>query len=80
MSRTTERAGTVDEEAALETVVGLRPGLSSRRIVVLAHRDSLDSPGLADLSGTAALLELARIFRTRAPRASGTSASRGSRS
>ena len=43
------------------------PGLSSRRIVVLAHRDSLDSPGLADLSGTAALLELARIFRTRAP-------------
>ena len=34
---------------------------------MLAHRDSLDSPGLADLSGTAALLELARIFRTRAP-------------
>ena len=46
-------------------MVGVRPGLSSRRIVVLAHRDALDAPGLADLSGTAALLELARIFRTR---------------
>ena len=45
----------------------MRPGLSDRRIVVIAHRDSLDAPGLADLSGTAALLELARIFRTRTP-------------
>ena len=45
----------------------MRPGLSNRRIVVVAHRDSLDSPGLADLSGTAALLELARIFRTQTP-------------
>ena len=60
---------TLDGEAELATVVGVRPGLSSRRIVVLAHRDSLYSPGLADLSGTAALLELARIFRTRAPSA-----------
>ncbi len=58
---------TVDGETEIQTVVGVRPGLSNRRIVVLAHRDSLDSPGLADLSGTAALLELARIFRTRAP-------------
>jgi hypothetical protein len=60
---------TVDGETELETVVGVRPGLSSRRIVVLAHRDSLDEPGLADLSGTAALLELARIFRTQVPSA-----------
>jgi hypothetical protein len=49
----------------VETVIGVRPGLSSRRIVVLAHRDSLERPGLADLSGTAALLELARVFRAR---------------
>ena len=62
-----DQARTVDGETELATVVGVRPGLSSRRIVVLAHRDSLDSPGLAELSGTAALLELARIFRTRAP-------------
>ena len=66
-SRTTAGGHTLDGEAELATVVGVRPGLSSRRIVVLAHRDSLYSPGLADLSGTAALLELARIFRTRAP-------------
>ena len=67
VTRASAPARTVDGERDLETVVGVRPGLSSRRIVVLAHRDSLDSPGLADLSGTAGLLELARIFRTRAP-------------
>jgi hypothetical protein len=50
---------------ALETVVGVRPGLSSRRIVVLASRDALRSPGLAQLSSTATLLELARLFRQR---------------
>jgi hypothetical protein len=67
VTRTRAQGRTVDGETELETVVGVRPGLSSRRIVVLAHRDSLASPGLAELSGTAALLELARIFRTRAP-------------
>jgi Peptidase family M28 len=67
VEHTRELARTVDGETELETVVGVRPGLSNRRIVVIAHRDSLDSPGVADLSGTAALLEFARIFRTRAP-------------
>jgi hypothetical protein len=56
---TRERTGDV------ETVIGVRPGLSSRRIVVLSHRDAVESPGLAELSGTAALLELARVFRAR---------------
>jgi hypothetical protein len=56
---TRERTGEV------ETVVGLRPGLSSRRIVVLSHRDARGRPGLAELSGTAAMLELARLFRAR---------------
>lgn len=51
--------------AELQTVVGVRPGLSSRRIVVMAHRDALSSPAAAELSGTAALLELARVFKTR---------------
>ena len=46
-------------------MIGVRPGLSSRRIVVLSHRDAFASPGLAELSGTAALLELARVFRAR---------------
>jgi hypothetical protein len=67
VARTRAPGRTLDGETELETVVGVRPGLSSRRIVVLAHRDSLESPGLAELSGTAALLELARIFRTREP-------------
>lgn len=69
VTRSSHEGRTVDGTTSLDTVVGVRPGLSSRRIVVLAHRDSLDSPGLADLSGTAALLELARIFRTRVPEA-----------
>ncbi|MGH2945858.1 MAG: hypothetical protein ACRDPC_06275, partial [Solirubrobacteraceae bacterium] len=51
--------------ADVETVVGVRPGLSSRRIVVLTHRDARGRPGLAELSGTAAMLELARLFRGR---------------
>ncbi len=49
----------------VETVIGVRPGLSSRRIVVLSHRDAIGRPGLAELSGTAAMLELARLFRAR---------------
>ena len=57
VSRT--RAGDV------ETVVGVRPGLSSRRIVVLSHRDAAGRPGLAELSGTATMLELARLYRAR---------------
>ena len=65
VTRSTTSGRTVDGERELETVVGVRPGLSDRRIVVLTHRDAVDAPGLAELSGTAALLELARIFRTR---------------
>jgi Peptidase family M28 len=56
---------TADGRGELVTVVGTRPGLSNRRIVVLAHRDAVDRPGRAALSGTAALLELARVFRAR---------------
>ena len=42
------------------------PGLSSRRIVVVSHRDAAATrPALAELSGTAAMLELARLFRAR---------------
>ncbi len=46
----------------LETVIGTRPGLSSGSIVIVAHRDSLRSPAEADLSGTAVLIELARVL------------------
>jgi hypothetical protein len=46
----------------LQTVIATRPGASSRRIVVLADRDS---PGRAELSATAVLLELGRVFKSR---------------
>ena len=59
------RSVTEWDDADLETVVGVRPGLSSRRIVVLASRDAAGRPGRAELSATAALLELARIYRQR---------------
>jgi hypothetical protein len=61
VSRSTASGRTAD----LETVVGVRPGLSNRRIVVVASRDARGHPGRAELSGTAALLELARIYRQR---------------
>jgi hypothetical protein len=65
VQRTTTRAHTPDGTADIVTVTGTRPGLSSRRIVVLAHRDARGRPGLAELSATATLLELARVFKTR---------------
>jgi hypothetical protein len=52
---------TVDGTRTLENVVGVRAGLGNGSIVVVAHRDSLHSPGTADLSGTAVLLEMARV-------------------
>jgi peptidase M28-like protein len=55
-------ARTAVGKRTLETVTGIRPGVSSGSIVVLAHRDSLHSPSVADLSGTAVLLELARVL------------------
>jgi Peptidase family M28 len=63
--RVVTQGRTVNGRGDLVTVVATRPGLSSRRIVLLAHRDALDRPGLASLSGTAALIELARVFRDR---------------
>ena len=72
VERSTSTGRTIDGEADIETVQGIRPGLSPRQIVVLAHRDSASSPGLAELSGTAALLELARVFRTKVSQAEGT--------
>jgi hypothetical protein len=55
-------ARTVDGKRTLETVTGVRSGLSTGSIVVLSHRDSLGTPATADLSGTAVLIELARVL------------------
>jgi hypothetical protein len=61
VTRTTTEA-TRRDLGPIETVVGVRPGLSSRRVVVLAERDA---PGLAGLSASAGMLELARVLRAR---------------
>jgi len=55
-------AQTADGSRTLETVVGERAGFSTRRILVVAHRDALGRGARAELSGTAALLELARVL------------------
>jgi hypothetical protein len=55
-------AETVDGTRELETVVGERAGFSNRRILVIAHRDALGRGARAELSGTAALMELARVL------------------
>jgi hypothetical protein len=60
---------TIDGERTLTNVVGVRPGsLTSRRIVVIAHRDAAAPGSDAQLAGTAALLELARVYSGRALR------------
>ena len=61
-------AETVDGEQALRTVVAERAGLVDRRIVVVAARDTAVEDDRPRLSATAALLELARLYRGRPTR------------
>ena len=56
---------TIDGPAQLENVIAIREGLTSRKLVVVAHRDARGEPALAELSGTAVLLELARVLADR---------------
>lgn len=61
--RTAQREGdTIDGRQTLRTVIGQRPGTIDEQIVVVAHRDAAGRRAEAELSGTAALLELTRIF------------------
>jgi hypothetical protein len=63
------RAQTLAGEQTLETVIAQRAGSTAESpIVILAHRDSAQGPATAQLSGTAALLELARVFASRETR------------
>src|SRR5205085_7170425 len=55
------RGRTVDGARMLENVVGVRAGLAAGTIVLVADRSSLHSSAAAELSGTAVLLELARV-------------------
>ena len=60
------RAQTIEGERSLSTVVAQRPGSTSATpIVIVAHRDAAAPGSVAELSGTAALLELARVFAAR---------------
>ena len=60
------QAQTIDGERDLTTVLAVRPGsTSSSPLLIVAHRDAAAGPGQAELSGTAALLELARVFAAR---------------
>lgn len=56
------RGQTIDGQRALETVVATRLGQPGPGIVVLAHRDAAGGGAAAELSGTAALMELARVY------------------
>jgi Peptidase family M28 len=66
------QAQTIDGEKTLETVIAQRAGASGAApLVILAHRDASGAGGAggsdsqAELSGTAALIELARVFAAR---------------
>ena len=62
-------AQTIDGERTLSNVVAQRPGSTDAPpILIVAHRDAADGPARAELSGTAALLELARVFADRETR------------
>jgi hypothetical protein len=57
---------TIDGERTLTTVIAVRPGSTSASpIVILAHRDAAAAGSTGELSGTAGLLELARVFAAR---------------
>jgi hypothetical protein len=57
------QAQTVDGTRTLTTVIGERPGSTGLSpIAIVAHRDAVAYGSPAELSGTAALLELARVF------------------
>src|SRR5207244_1587192 len=57
---------TIDGERSLTPVIAQRPGSTNASpIVIPAHRDAAQRGSVAELSGTAALLELARVFAAR---------------
>jgi hypothetical protein len=55
-------AATAGGRKTLVNVTGTLAGQSNDTILVVSHRDALASPATADLSGTAVMLELARVL------------------
>ena len=53
---------TIDGDRQLVNVIARRAGAAGRQIVVVAHRDAADRGSIAELSGTAALVELGRVL------------------
>jgi hypothetical protein len=65
VSRDTYAARTADGTRTLDAVIGVRTGSSNRRIVIVAHRDAMGSPAVAEMSGTATLIQLAHVLSER---------------
>ena len=60
------KAQTIDGERRLQTVVAERPGSTAEPpILIVAHRDAAKAGAEGEMSATAALLELARVFAAR---------------
>ncbi len=59
------RAQTIDGPRTVQTVIATRPENLNGQIVLLAHRDAAAAGSQAELSGTAALLELAQVLAGR---------------
>jgi hypothetical protein len=57
------QAETADGKRRLTTVIARQVGQPGPGLVVVAHRDALQRGSRAELSGTAAMLELARVVR-----------------
>jgi hypothetical protein len=57
------QAETADGKRRLTTVIASQVGQPGPGLVVVAHRDALGRGARAELSGTAAMLELARVVR-----------------
>ena len=58
----THEGQTIDGRRSLRNVIAERPGTVDERVVVVAHRDAAGPRAEAELSATAVLLELARVF------------------
>jgi hypothetical protein len=57
-----QEGDTIDGEQTLTNVIARRAGAAGKQIVVVAHRDAAARGSLAELSGTAALVELGRVL------------------
>jgi hypothetical protein len=62
VSRTPFEAATPAGRRRLENVVAVRQGMANAAVVIVAHRDAVGSPALAEQSGTSVLLDLGRVL------------------